>query len=335
MLPKWQYLWCTLLLCLIGWMGWMPVMSYASTPLQHSDFLERTSSHTLPTFSFFTNGQVNPKTQMPKASDSKTLPVSRSEHWFVPSYWIDWGITAVLIGAGSALAFAPPFEQPFQARDFRINQPHRENSISTPLAGILSVSVPLLTFGVAQIALRSGHNFHHAALGLMENLALTFFFTNLLKNAIGRHRPDFLARCQPNARLECQGEVSEVAEGRRSFPSGHTSMLFAGGVYTMLYLWGTLKPLRGPGTFWKVPLLLLPITAATLASITRLHDNRHHWEDVVVGALLGSAFAFLTYHLHFPAPWSNTENQPHKRTRIALHPIATFRRVGLRLQGSF
>jgi membrane-associated phospholipid phosphatase len=59
-------------------------------------------------------------------------------------------------------------------------------------------------------------------LGLLVATGLTFAVTGALKNLTGQLRPDFLARCNP-VEMQCTGEKNLVMEGRRSFPSGHSS----------------------------------------------------------------------------------------------------------------
>jgi hypothetical protein len=47
---------------------------------------------------------------------------------------------------------------------------------------------------------------------------------------MGKLRPDFRDRCQPvsNSKwpnIQCQGDKKVINEGRKSFPSGHTSSI--------------------------------------------------------------------------------------------------------------
>ena len=88
----------------------------------------------------------------------------------------------------------------------------------------------------------------------------------------------------------------------KSFPSGHSSAAFALATYFGLYLggeylWGTQS------RFWTVPLAAVAIgamvSAAGFVAASRLGDNRHHIEDVVVGAGLGTTVAAATYFMHF------------------------------------
>ena len=120
-------------------------------------------------------------------------------------------------------------------------------------------------------------------------------------NVKGRLRPDFLARCSWDDVLgKCTGQVLPnepnyfnlfipvcsppqlILSGRKSFPSGHSSMAFSG--MTILTLWlagktaawtfntprpaGSLKSSRMASFL----LTLLPIFGSSFVAITRLQD---------------------------------------------------------------
>lgn len=81
-------------------------------------------------------------------------------------------------------------------------------------------------------------------LGLLVALMLTSFLTDVVKNAVGRPRPDLLSRCKPSrgtkdnvlvAWTVCTESNQHILqEGWRSFPSGHSSFAFAGLGYLSL-----------------------------------------------------------------------------------------------------
>ena len=84
-----------------------------------------------------------------------------------------------------------------------------------------------------------------------------------------------------------------MKEAFQSFPSGHSSHLFAGLGFLSLYLYGALKPLRPKTqTFaWRWFAILAPICAATFLSAFLTIDKHHHATDVVAGGVIGMVCA--------------------------------------------
>jgi diacylglycerol diphosphate phosphatase / phosphatidate phosphatase len=88
------------------------------------------------------------------------------------------------------------------------------------------------------------HKIHVSILGLSLSLALTNLLTDVIKNSVGRPRPDLLARCSPKAdtpthalvTIDVCGEpnLHLLHDAWRSFPSGHSSFAFAGLGYLSL-----------------------------------------------------------------------------------------------------
>jgi len=162
---------------------------------------------------------------------------------------------------------------------------------------------------------------------LVSTLAipLTGVVTNILKLAVGRPRPDFVYRCWPDGNvpedafshldLQCTGDPDVVTEGRKSFPSGHSSFSFATWGFVFLYLSGKLGTFhsfsgRPPSASWKLLVSLSLVLVPTLIAVSRAADYHHHWQDIVAGSSLGLAISWLVYRQHYPSICSLESAQP-------------------------
>ncbi|KAG9009687.1 oligosaccharyl transferase subunit ost3/OST6 [Tulasnella sp. 427] len=99
-------------------------------------------------------------------------------------------------------------------------------------------------------------------------------------------------------------------DGFRSFPSGHSSLSFAGLGFLSFYLAGKLHLFDKRGHTGKSWLAVGPLVGAALTAVSRTMDYRHHWQDVTTGSILGLTIAFFAYRQFFPPLSSPTSHKP-------------------------
>ena len=102
----------------------------------------------------------------------------------------------------------------------------------------------ILSFWLA-VSQSSVQKSHVTILGLFISIALTIVITDTMKNAVGRPRPDLIARCKPEKDTPKRSLVTIAVctetdhhilhDGWRSFPSGHSSFAFSGLGYLAVY----------------------------------------------------------------------------------------------------
>lgn len=223
--------------------------------------------------------------------------------------------------------FTAPFERQFVISDITINHPFAEHErVPNEMNMIYSLAIPVVVIIVVTAILGDPkHRFYLgyiSILGLFVSFFVNELFTDSLKNWIGRHRPDFIARCIPRADAPIDilvfakdvcttKKLNRLADGFRTTPSGHSSTAFAGLGYLSLWLMGQLlteHPLTGS---WRKVFALAPALGAALIALSRTEDYRHHFVDVILGSLLGACVAHWSYRRNFPELTSNKAFKPH------------------------
>ncbi|PSR78354.1 phosphatidic acid phosphatase type 2/haloperoxidase [Coniella lustricola] len=170
------------------------------------------------------------------------------------SYAPDYVGFAILAAAYTLIAlFVTPFHRLFFINDLAISFPHAEVERVPVLWNIIYAGLlPILLATALNILTRASPHKHHVTLlGLLIALILTSFITDIVKNTVGRPRPDLIARCKPapgttintlvgiDVCTETRAHV--LHDGWRSFPSGHSSFSFAGLGYLSLFLAGQVR----------------------------------------------------------------------------------------------
>lgn len=102
-----------------------------------------------------------------------------------------------------------------------------------------------------------------------------------------------------------------MLDGFRSFPSGHSSLSFAGLGFLGFYLAGKLHLFDHRGYAAKAWISLVPFAGAALVAISRTMDYRHHWQDVLVGSILGTVVSYFTYRQYYPRLTSEVSHRPY------------------------
>lgn len=241
---------------------------------------------------------------------------------YLDKYVIDWCLVfffefyIVFIGIGSK-----PFLRHFDITEPSINFPFHTSETVTDFQCLLIAAVlPLvvifvkfvvfdLRFELQRIKQSHIHKFHLSVLGVFYSVTLTGFVVVVLKNWIGRPRPDFIGRCQPDVqRLVkgqimydisiCKGDKDTILEGLRSNPSGHSALSFAGLNFVTVWLLNQFNE-SGNLEIWKILLLVLPDALATFVAISRTQDYRHHYNDVIIGGAIGLAISYTVFNKLF------------------------------------
>uniref|UniRef100_A0A0D9UWJ8 Phosphatidic acid phosphatase type 2/haloperoxidase domain-containing protein n=1 Tax=Leersia perrieri TaxID=77586 RepID=A0A0D9UWJ8_9ORYZ len=190
----------------------------------------------------------------------------------------DWVVLVLLGALVIALHYAAPFGR-FIGKGMMtdISYPVKQSTVPAWGVPIISIVCPTIVFLSIYTVRRDVYDLHHAILGVLYSVMITAVVTTVVKNAVGRPRPDFFWRCFPDGKQV----YDQVTGGVICHGS------FAGLGFLSLYISGKIKVFDRQGHVAKLCIMILPLLIASLVGISRLDDYRHHWEDVFVGGLLG------------------------------------------------
>nr|GLL35348.1 lipid phosphate phosphatase 2 [Ipomoea trifida]GMD33956.1 probable lipid phosphate phosphatase 4 [Ipomoea batatas] len=225
----------------------------------------------------------------------------------------DWMILLLLALIDGFLYIIEPFHRYTNADMMRdLKYPFKVHStIPIWAVAVYAVILPCTIFYIYYLHRKNVYDLHHAVLGIMYSMLIAAVITDSIKAAVGRPRPNFFWRCFPDGieaydpvsgDVECTGLHKFIKEGYKSFPSGHTSLSFAGLGFLAWYLSGKIKAFDRSGHSAKLCIVLLPYLVAALVGVSRVDDYWHHWTDVFAGAVIGSVVSSLCYLQFFPFP---------------------------------
>ncbi|RKP29454.1 Dpp2 protein [Metschnikowia bicuspidata] len=251
-------------------------------------------------------------------------------------------ITAVALSAYFLLIAekAKPFLRQFKLSDPRIQHPFAViERVTGPMCILISVLLPLAVMTVVVFCKyrhknREWHMLNVSLLGLTLCISIDCVLTDVFKAWIGKHRPDFLARCGPlpDTLPDVYTDISVctaplgaslLEDGMRSCPSGHSLISFAAFGYLFMWLFGQwgLGALSLAKPIYMYLIVTAPLMCSSYIALSRVQDYRHSFTDVALGSALGCVVAFLVYRLYFRSFWEESSEELVEPEQMAILPI--------------
>jgi len=209
-----------------------------------------------------------------------------------------------------------PFHRVIHKEEFwLLDNPRTPSYYPTWMLASSAFIVPFVTIYIVSFCRADREGAIKAWLAFTFSGLFTGIVTNVVKNIVGRPRPDFMNRCFPEGipespfaadgrTLLCTGDHDTIKEGRKSFPSGHSSIMFSSIGFLTFYLAQKLQVYApsGRSEAWRLVLASLPFLFCLGVALSRTCDYHHHWQDVTVGSSLGFLVAYASFRQYLCNP---------------------------------
>lgn len=175
----------------------------------------------------------------------------------------------------------------------RFNLPHKKSTVDYAImisgATIVSYAAMCLLFHLKKTAQAARYMLF---CGFIASMLLISGVSEHMKRAVSSLRPDFCARCVPDAAGQCSGNPADIIEGRKSFPSGHTASIF-GIILFNLYTLHVVRVSR-----WKITVMAAAMLCfGAFVGWSRMHDNKHFLKDVLGGVTISVVCSMAIFSL--------------------------------------
>lgn len=224
-----------------------------------------------------------------------------------------------------------PYNQGFYCDDRTILKPYRNDTIPMWMVGVYAGVLPVIIIIFIELwrymPIRLHHmdkqdrldicrNVFHTVCMFSLGVGATFLLTEVGKRSYGRLRPHFIEVCRPDwSKIQCYdrfnlsdgqyallpryitdyqctgGNPARLKEARISFPSGHSSFTCFAFGFLLVYFESRLfcSQIR----FLKPVLQCACICIMFFTCLSRITDHKHHYSDVIGGAIIGTSVAFF------------------------------------------
>jgi hypothetical protein len=127
-----------------------------------------------------------------------------------------------------------------------------------------------------------------------------------------------------------------IDDAQRSFPSGHSSLSFAGLTWLTGFIRYSFKVKAGDYFSVRAAMSCLPLILAAYIAVSRVRDRKHNVDDVSIGSMIGALGAILAWtHLHNAEGRLNDElNSSISHDSSSMRPISSSSRAGSNNDGN-